>query len=188
MIKSWWWQAAFIILSILFGVGVLLLITRPPRGKPIELLPAPTQSPIMVHVNGAVNKVGLYALPLGSRVNDAIQAAGGFTDNANIDVLNLAKTLEDGELVYVPELGSPGQAPIQPGMDSSPLILVNINIAELEQLDTLPEIGPKTAQNIIDYRNANGPFESIEDIQNVPGIGQVTFDKIKELITTGTSP
>jgi competence protein ComEA len=66
--------------------------------------------------------------------------------------------------------------------------LININTASLEQLDTLPEIGPITAQNIIDYRNANGLFKRIEDIQDVPEIGQVTFDKIKDLITVGTSP
>ena len=187
MNKSWW-LAAFIIVGVLFGVGVLFLVTRPPRGEPIELLPAPTQSPIMIYVSGAVNKAGLYALPSGSRVNDAIQAAGGFTDNANTDILNLAKILVDGEKILVPDMSSPIPTLNQPRSVNPQIVLVNINTAELDQLDTLPEIGPKTAQNIIDYRNANGPFERIEDIQNVPGIGQVTFEKIKDLITTGMSP
>jgi competence protein ComEA len=188
MNKSTWWLAPFIILGLLLGLGVIFLVTRPPRGEPIELLPAPTQSPITVYISGAVGKNGLYSLPRGSRVNDAILAAGGFTDNADTAALNLAQILEDGEKVVVPEL-VPQDAPENGTRLVNPVLgLVNINTASIEQLDTLPEIGPKTAQNIIDYRNANGPFARIEDIQDVPDIGPVTFDKIKELITTGTSP
>jgi competence protein ComEA len=188
MNKSWWWLGAFIIVGVLLGVGVLFLVTRPPRGEPIELLPAPTQSPITIYVSGAVGKPGLYSLPWGGRVNDAIQAAGGFTDDANTDALNLAKILEDGEQILVPKLISSVPTENQSRSVNPSLILVNINNATLEQLDTLPEIGPKTAQNIIDYRNANGPFNRIEDIQDVPDIGSVTFEKIKDMITTGTSP
>lgn len=188
MNKSWWWLAAFIIVGVLLGAGVLLLVSRPPRGEPIKLLPAPTQPPLTVYVSGAVNKAGLYTLPSGSRVNDAIQAAGGFTDDANIDILNLAKILEDGEQILVPELISTISTENQTKSINPSFILVNINTATLEQLDTLPEIGPKTAQNIIDYRNVYGLFDRIEDIKDVTGIGPVTFDKIKDLITTGTSP
>lgn len=188
MNKSWWWQSAFIIVGVLFGVGILFLISRPPRGDPVQLIPAPTESPIMVYVSGAVGKSGLYSFPKGSRVNDAIQAAGGFADNADINSLNLAKVLEDGEQVIVPDLVSPGTPGIQSNPNQPSLALVNINTATLEQLDTLPEIGPKTAQNIIDYRNANGPFNKIEEVLKVPDLGPVTFEKIKDLITTGTSP
>ena len=188
MNKSWWWLGAFIIVVVLLGVGVLFLVTRPPRGEPIELLPAPTQSPITIYVSGAVGKAGLYSLPWGSRVNDVIQAAGGFTNDANIDALNLAKILEDGEQILVPKLISSVPTENQTRSVNPSLILVNINNATLEQLDTLPEIGPKIAQNIIDYRNANGPFDRIEDIQDVPDIGSMTFEKIKDMITTGTSP
>jgi competence protein ComEA len=188
MNKSLWWVAALIIVGGLLGVGILFLITRPPRGEPIVLLPAPTQSPLTVYVTGAVGQAGLYSLPPGSRVNDAIQAAGGFTDDADSQALNLAKMLMDGEQVIVPGLsaqGSPdiGSRSVVPSMD-----LVNINTATLEQLDTLPEIGPKTAQNIIDYRNGHGPFARVEDILDVPDIGPVTYEKIKDLITIGTSP
>jgi competence protein ComEA len=188
MNKSWWWLASFIIVGLLLGVGIIFLITRPPRGEPIILLPPPTQSPIMVYVGGEVSNVGLYALPLGSRVNDAIQAAGGFTINADTKSLNLAKYLEDGEQIEVPVVFSTGS--IENGTKSfSPLsTLVNINTATLEQLETLPGIGPKLAQYIIDYRNANGPFIKIEDIQDVPDIGPTTFEKIKDMITIGTSP
>jgi len=188
MNKTWWWLAAFIIVGVLLGVGILFLVTRPPRGEPIALIPAPTPAPISVYVSGNVNHAGLYALPAGSRVNDAIQAAGGFTEDANAGVLNLAEILEDGEQIDVP-----GIIPADPATSASrsvnpSLTLVDINTATLEQLDTLPEIGPITAQNIIDFRNANSPFARIEDIQDVKGIGAVTFEKIKDLITVGTSP
>jgi competence protein ComEA len=188
MNKTWWWLASYIIVGILLGVGVLFLVTRPSRGEPIVLLPAPTLSPITVYVSGSVDKAGLYTLPSGSRVNNAIQAAGGFTEEANTGVLNLAEILEDGEQIDVPDLFSPSVIGGGTRSANPSLTLININTATLEQLDTLPEIGPITAQNIIDYRNSNGPFEKIEDIQDVPKIGQVTFDKIKDLITVGTSP
>lgn len=188
MNKSWWWLVAFIIVGVLLGAGIIFLVTRPPRGAPIVLLPVPTHSPITVYVSGAIETPGLITLPAGSRVNDVIQTAGGTTDDANIDVLNLAKIVEHGEQIIVPELVNSGSNGTGTNPVNPSLILVNINTATLEQLDTLPGIGPKTAQNIIDYRNANGAFESIENIQDVPNIGQVTFDKIKDLITTGTSP
>ena len=103
MNKTWWWLSAFIIVGVLLGAGIIFLVTRPPRGEPIILLPAPTQSPITVYVSGAVIKPGLFNVPAGSRVNDVIQAAGGTTDNANIDTLNLARIIEDGEQITVPE-------------------------------------------------------------------------------------
>jgi competence protein ComEA len=188
MNKSWWWLAAIIIVGVLLGVGTLFLVTRPPRGEPITLLPAPTQSPIQVYVRGAVVKAGIYTLPLGSHVNDAIEAAGGFTEEAKIDELNMVKILEDGEQIIVPELISPVPTENETRIGTPLPILVKINTATLDQLDTLPEIGPKTAQNIIDYRNASGPFTRIEDILDVRGIGPVTFEKIKDMITVGSSP
>jgi competence protein ComEA len=183
-----WWVAAFLVVSVLLGVGVLILVTRPPRGGPITLLPAPTAAPILVYISGGVNQEGLYSLPQGSRINDAIQAAGGFAVNADSSVINIAEILTDGEQINVPELNSPdttGRSNMPIGPE---LAVVNINTASLEQLDTLPNIGPKTAQDIIDYRITNGPFGIIEDIMNVPGIGQGKFDAMKELITVGTSP
>ena len=160
-----------------------------PEGIPITLLPAPTPAPITVYVSGKVNQEGLYTLPSGSRVNDAIQAAGGFSADANSGGLNLAEILEDGEQIDVPELITPAvTGGKSPGQLNPSLVLVDINTASLEQLDTLPDIGPITAQDIIDYRNANGPFAKIEDIMDVPGIGQAKFDTIKDLITVGTSP
>jgi len=188
MDKHWYWLAAFIVVGVLLGVGVLILVTRPPRGNPITLLPAPTPAPITVYVSGNVNRQGLYTLPVGSRINDAIQAAGGFTDDANTGVINLASILTDGQQINVPDNSIPPATGIVGTQPDSALVAVNINTATLEQLDTLPDIGPKTAQDILDYRSANGPFGSIEDIMDVPGIGPGKFDSIKALITIGTSP
>jgi competence protein ComEA len=180
--------AGFIIVGVLLGVGVLMLVTQPPRGEPIKLLPAPTQAPIMVYVSGEVNDPGLYTLPFNSRIDDAIKAAGGFTTLADTSGLNLAKFAEDGEQIDIPGLSLPDAIVMSPELRQPISNQVDINLATLEQLDALPEIGPITAQNIIDYRNANGPFGRIEDILDVPGIGPKTFDQIKDLITVGTSP
>ena len=188
MNKSWWWLASYIIVVVLLGLGVLLLVSRPTRGEPIHLQPPPTPAPIMVYVSGEVTNSGLYPLPPGSRVNDAIQAAGGFTNRANTSNLNLAEILEDGEQIIVPLSSFPTMTDDQTRSVNPALILVDINTATIEQLDTLPEIGPITAQDIIDYRKKNGPFAKIEDILDVPGIGQVKFNKIKDLITVGPSP
>lgn len=188
MNKQWFWIAGFIILGVLLGAGILLIVTRPPRGTPITLLPAPSPAPISVYVSGRVNQAGLYTLPRGSRVNDAILAAGGFSEDADSGAINLAKVLEDGEQINIPEVIKGSVSSGSTRASDPSLILVDINTATLEQLDILPEIGPKTAQEIIDYRNANGPFVGIEDIMDVPGIGQITFDKIKALIEVGTSP
>ena len=196
MNKNRWWEAAFIVVGVLLGTGIIFLVSRPPRGKPIELIPVPTPAPIMVYVQGGVNQPGLYSLPQQSRVNDAILAAGGLSEQADVSSLNLAKILQDGDRVDIatiskpvvndPETGLPPTSPTQ--RTSSSLIVVNINSATLNELDTLPEIGPITAQSIIDYRNTHGPFTKIDDILYVNGIGPATFEKIRELITVDTSP
>jgi len=188
MNKQWYWLAAFIIIGVLLGVGMLFLVTRPPRGSPITLLPASSPAPITVYVSGEVIQAGLYSLPAGSRVNNAIQAAGGFSADANSEAINLAEILMDGEQIDIPKLITDTLIGGSTRLTDPSLTLVDINTATLEQLDILPEIGPKTAQAIIDYRDANGPFAGIEDIMDVPRIGQATFDKIKDMITVGTSP
>jgi competence protein ComEA len=183
MNKTWWW-AGFIVVGILLGAGILMMVTRPPRGEPVALLPPPTPAPITVFVSGAVKNPGLYQLQVGSRLNDAINAAGGFSAEANSSGLNLAKILQDGDQVNVPIMNtSPLPDTGSPSKNTNTL-LVDINSSTLEQLDTLPEIGEKTAQVIIDYRNANGPFTRIEDILDVldwPG----DLRCIKDLITVG---
>jgi competence protein ComEA len=192
---------AYILTGLLAGfilAGALLLVTQLPGGKPVTLEAAPTKTPIEVHVVGAVAHPGVYSFPEGSRVQDAVTAAGGLLTEAEPDAINLAAKLEDGQQLNIPfqggaarTSGTESSAPFEvvPGQDSSAPPqsgdLININIASLEELDTLPGIGPATAQNIIDFRDQNGPFQQIEDIMNVSGIGPATFDQIKDLITVG---
>jgi competence protein ComEA len=182
--------------GILMGLvmaGVLFLVIRLPAGKPIDLVPAPTEAPIAVHVIGAVPRPGLYELPEGSRVQDAVDAAGGLLSEADPDAINLAAILEDGQQIDVPygtgqESSELPELPGQPGestQSDEAGDLVNINTAALDELDNLPGIGPTTAQNILDYRDENGPFAQIEDLLNVPGVGLTTFENIKDLITVG---
>lgn len=191
--KSWTLVAMGVLFGLL-GAGAVFLASQPPRGTAVELVPPPTLAPIQVHVVGAVQNPGVHALPRQSRVEDAIAAAGGFADNAQADELNLAAELQDGVQVEVPTL-QPTPAPKvvetsstnaeQPaGESESPEIpeVININTASQELLETLTGIGPVTAEKIIAYREANGEFSLIEEIQKVKGIGPATFEKIKDKI------
>jgi competence protein ComEA len=188
------WQIAFAVVCTLLGVGLLLLTTRQPQGEPIRLLPPPTTPPLTVHITGAVNDPGVYTLPPGSRVEDAIEAAGGGTTKADTSLLNLAELVEDGMQIWVParleELPGnqfPGESEGEPA--ENPLSkLININTATQIELESLPGIGPVTAEAIIKYRNENGPFKKIEDIQEVSGIGPAKFEQIRELISIRGSP
>ena len=184
-----WWLISIGILGSLLGVGILSLITSQPRGEPISLRPPPTPLPIIVHVTGAVAHPGVYTLPPKSRWRDAAEAAGGFLSNANIDLINLAAFLQDGEQIHIPNLDESKlePAPLENSFsvpEKSPVMgLININIADQSELESLPGIGPQKAKEIIAYREANGLFKQIEDILDVPGIGEKTFEDIKGLIT-----
>jgi competence protein ComEA len=143
----------------------------------------------------------VYELPPGSRIGDAIEAAGGWTSEANTAVVNLAQPLVDGMQIYVPSLAEVSEAAVPVVSDPAPLTrsgevidmtagggLVNINTAGLEELDSLPGIGPSTAQKILDYREEYGRFNTIEELMNVSGIGEAKFGSVKELITVGDTP
>ena len=181
-----------VVSGILFGLFVAALIwvvSRNPSGEAVTLRPVPTDQPIVVHITGAVPRPGVYALPEGARVQDVISAAGGFLAEANKEFINLAQVLEDGERLEIPYaegfspvIATPIPELIIPGSDSD---LININTAASFELESLPGIGPTTAQKIIEYRDANGPFLSTEDIINVSGIGPGTYERIKDLITVG---
>jgi len=173
-LSRYWW-IGFGVLFGLAAAGLVLLISSPPRGAAIQPLPAPTSAPLIVHVSGAVQNPGLCELTLGSRSQNAIDAAGGVLEDADSDRINLARVLVDGQQVHVPFQGEDSGEVL-----SFPL---NINLASVEQLSQLPGIGPVTAQSIINYRDSHGPFRRIEDIQNVSGIGPNTFQSIEEFIS-----
>lgn len=175
------WSLGIGVLIGLLASGAILWIISQPRGEPVRLSTPPPPGNIQVHVTGAVIQPGIYELPYGSRVGAAVEAAGGFTDQADRESINLAAILEDGSQVRVAAIGEP--TPTRSSGDANPGDLVNINTASAAELESLPEIGPVIAQNIIDYREANGPFASIEAIQDVPEIGPGKFEAIRNLIT-----
>jgi competence protein ComEA len=176
--------------GILFGLflaALVWVVARNPSGTSVILRPAPTEKPVIVYITGAVPRPGVYALPKNARTQDAISAAGGFLAEADKSQINLAALLEDGARLDVPyiEGASPVLGTPIPEVVTSTTELIDINIASNAELESLPGIGPTTAQRIIDYREQNGPFLSIEDIINVPGIGPGTYERIKDLITVG---
>ena len=170
---------------------------------------------LWVHICGYVQTPGIYELPVDSRVYDCLMAAGGFAKGANETALNLADYLQDGSQIYVPGLAADAEAngtqetgaqgtiilgtnvPATNGPETGKTpgktagetdtedSLININTASREQLESLPGIGESRAGDIIAYREANGPFQSIEDIQKISGIKSAIFAKIKDLITVG---
>jgi len=138
---------------------------------------------LTVHVAGAVRDAGVYRLRAGSRVDDAIGRAGGATARADLSQVNLAAKLEDGPQVLVPRhAAAPGAAPAGGQAPAAPGVPVSLNTATLEQLDELPGVGPATAQKIIDYRDANGGFGSVEELGEVPGIGDKRLATLRELV------
>lgn len=174
-----------LIIGVLFGLllsAVILLISSPPRANAIRILPTATQSPLTVDVDGAVDQPGIYQLPVNSRINDAILAAGGPLTDANLDSINRAALLKDGMKIYIPAQGE--QIALDGNSPASPINLININTATQKELEALPGIGPGKAGDIIEYRQNHGDFDTIEDIQNVSGIGESLFQEIKDQITT----
>jgi competence protein ComEA len=169
-------------------------------------LPSPTPAPVRVYITGAVAHSDVYFLPAGSIIKDAIAAAGGFTPDANPERINQALELQDQQQIHVPRQGDENSPPpVQGGFSEeanssqggsansrTPPVtggaaatgdLINLNTATLEQLDSLPGVGPAIAQRIIDYRESVGSFKSVEEITEVSGIGEATLAKIKDLIT-----
>ena len=147
---------------------------------------SPEQDLITVDVKGAVKSPGIYDLPVGSRVHDAVQKAGGLTDEADSKSLNLAQKISDEALVYVPTKGEEA-ASQQATSGTSPLTSkdkkVNLNKASLEELKQVKGLGGKRAQDIIDHREANGKFKSVDELKKVSGIGAKTIEKLKDYVT-----
>jgi competence protein ComEA len=150
--------------------------------------------PAVIHVAGEVRRPGVYRVPAGTRVQTAIRRAGGATRRADLDALNLAAKVEDGRQVVVPRrvaagggagAGATGAAAAAAGAAGAavPAGPVNLNTADLAQLDTLDGVGPATAQKIIDFRTEHGGFSSVDELDQVPGIGQARMAALREKVT-----
>jgi competence protein ComEA len=177
-------------LALLLFVGSKLLVRpqptaglAPPVAPPAETAAAATV--VVVDVVGAVRRPGLYRLEQGARIADAVARAGGATAKADLALINLAAPLADGEQVVVPKRGAaaPAGAPSAGGPAGVPSSgPVHLSTATLEQLDSLPGIGPVTAQKILDYRQKQGAFTSVDELDAVPGIGPARLDQLKDLV------
>lgn len=142
------------------------------------------QDLITVDVKGAVKSPGIYDLPVGSRINDAVQKAGGLTDNADSKSINLAQRISDEALVYVPtKEEATSQEAHSNASNTKDNKKVNLNKASLEELKQVKGLGAKRAQDIIDHRESNGKFKSVDELKKVSGIGAKTIEKLKEYVT-----
>ena len=186
--KPWWGEALRLALAAVVGLlagGVILLLSRPTHSQGLRLSPPANALPLLVDVSGAVAQPGVYSLPAGSRVQDALQAAGGLLVEAQAQELNLAAELEDGQQVRVPFKASTAAG--EPSR-SNEVLFVNINTAPVDELERLPGIGPVLAAEIVAYRLEHGQFANIEAIQAVPGIGPGIFEQIQPFITVTSQP
>ena len=180
------------------GVAVVAVVLLRPAGAdpaPEETLPRATASAapasaapatvqvVIVQAAGAVSQPGLYRLSPGSRVDDLVHAAGGLAADADPDRVNLAALLTDGEKIYIPRVGEALPADAGAGdASSSGAQPINLNTASIAQLDTLPGVGPATAQAIIDYRSQHGRFGSVDELLNVRGLGPAKLDELRSLV------
>lgn len=177
---------------VLLGGGAAYLMNQaPPVVADTQSLIEPSAAPaeLLVDVAGAVVSPGIKRLPEGALVEDAIAAAGGVTAQADVariaKELNRADKLKANQKVYIPPIGAPavtGGTGESSSSAAEPSGKVNLNTASVAELDALPGVGPAIAQRIIDYREANGPFESPEELKEVPGIGDATYEKLADKI------
>lgn len=177
--------ATLVVLLAILGTGLAFLVLRaagPSRSLEIILPTASPPGEAVVYVTGAVQREGVYTLREGDRVADAVQAAGGLAPEADRARVNLAARLADEEHIHVPRTGE-AAPPALAGSAGSVGRLIDINSATQKELEGLPEIGPKLAQAIIDYRSANGPFSRIEDLLQVPRIGEGILEQVRPFIT-----
>jgi competence protein ComEA len=159
-------------------------------GSPTEpSAPEATPAPefVVVYISGAVQHPDVYRVPAAARVKDVVLAAGGLTADAAVDKINLADHVTDAQHIHIPRVGEQDAAPAP--TDGAPEEnqggLLNINTASAADLDGLPGIGQAIAQRIVEYRTANGPFQTIDDLQKVKGIGPAVFAQIAPLVTVG---
>jgi len=183
------------VLGALIALAVAALWFGRPRPGPIIVstpvpthtpLPPGTPAPLRIYVTGAVQRPDVYLLAPESIVKDALAAAGGATEEADLERVNLAVQLCDQQQVHIPRQGEEASSATVPGDERTMLLpgsKINLNTASVAELDVLPGVGPAIAQRIVDYREANGAFTAIEDVMNVKGIGPATYAKFEDMIT-----
>jgi len=186
----------FALVGLLIAGAAWRFVFRYQPPEPIAILPpeptAPppptaTPGPIHVYVSGAVHQPAVYELPPNSLAQDAVLAAGGQTDEADLSRINLAQALHEGDQVHVPIVGEVAiTGSDNAAATATPSGPINLNTATLDELEWLPGIGPSLAQRIVDYWDSHGPFTSIEQVMNVSGIGSGKFDGIRDLIVVCT--
>lgn len=164
----------------------------PPTTAPTVTTAPEASAPLFVHVAGSVAAPGVYRLAPGERVHAAIEAAGGASTEADLNSLNLAATVVDGQRVYVPATGEVDPMTVASGgagttADGSSVVVdtgpIDLNTATAEQLDSLPGVGPATADAIVQDRERHGPFASVADLERVPGIGPAKLAAMSDLVT-----
>ena len=190
--------------TVIVCVGAVWLVRTPPpateasltratttvAAAPVESvderIETPTASVVLVHVAGAVIEPGVYELAGDARVREAIVAAGGPTDTADWNALNLAAVVGDGVKIYVPSVGEvvPPSLMAVPPAAGAAAMPIDVNAATTDQLESLPGVGPATATAIIAERERNGPFLDVDDLDRVPGIGPAKIDALRDLVTT----
>ncbi|PWU25282.1 MAG: DNA-binding protein [Candidatus Rokuibacteriota bacterium] len=184
-------RQALAVVGLLVGVLVAAtqLLQRPatpaaqPSSLPVATAPPP-QSRLFVDVVGAVRRPGLYRLRSDARIADALARAGGTTRKADLEQVNLAAPVADGEQVVVPRRLAPAASQVATGTggQAAPTGPIHLSTATLEQLDSLPGVGPVTAQKILDYRAQHGAFRSVDELDAVPGIGPARLDELRGLV------
>jgi competence protein ComEA len=177
------WQS--IAFGMILGAVLLasaLLISLPDRMSPIAILPTITISPIQIHMVGAINNPGVVLIPLNSRIQDAINAAGGVTDKADLGQLNLAARVNDGQKVIVPVLGETLESIPTQKTSSEEIPVLSINKATQEDFEKLPGIGEEKARAIIAEREKRGQFQSVDELLQIPGITQNIFNQIRPFL------
>jgi competence protein ComEA len=188
-LRLWWRDINFtnsqrraLAVVAIFAVGLSgFLILKPHKAEAITPVVTSIVAPplLVVDVQGEVSTPGVYELPINSRVNDAIKAAGGAKPNADLSFINQARLIKDGEQIYIEGKSTPSTSNHRSSIVSG---IININRATAKELDKLPGIGPVIASRIIEYRKTNGFFQSIDDLKKVQGIGASTLEKFKSKI------
>ena len=200
MNKPWLMISAVLLIGLL-SAGLIVLIAQPRQGVAISLSPPPTATPtglpiptrtpepILVQIGGAVQSPGVYPLLSGSRSEDLIEAAGGLTADADLDRINWVALLRDGAYFYcpipnepIPETAINAAGNAAGDAETGISYPINLNAASQEELESLPGIGPSKAADILSYRDSHGPFSTLEDLANVPGIGAATVESLKEFL------